>query len=202
MKKILLVFTIFMFSCSVSFAGTIETVGKAASKAGKAEIACVAARLWDENIAEVCGDVVGDAASVVGVGVTSATVVGASASGIMTTMASTGAIVGSGVVVGVPLVAGAGGAGAANLMNRYVFDGNTEADKAARISTYTGAAVGTAASVGTLAVVGAGPAGLAAIGGVVGGGMAAGAITVIAAPVVVAAVIGGAVYSVYWLFSE
>ena len=205
MKKISLVFAILVLSCSISFAGTLETVGKAARNAGKAKAACVAARLWDENVAEVCSDVVGDAASVVAIaspGVAAVAVAGASASGIMSTMAATGAVVGSGVVVGVPLVAGTGGSGAANLMNKYVFDGNTKADKAARVGTYTGAAVGTAGSIGALAVAGAGPAGLSAIGGVVGGSMVAGAITVLAAPIVVTAVFGGAVYSVYWLFTD
>ena len=196
MKKISLVFTILVLSCSISFAGTLETVGKMASKANAAGTVCSLI-----NGGEVCSDIE-DVASVAGVGVTGAAVVGASASGIMSTMAATGAVVGSGVVVGVPLVAGTGGAGAANLMNKYVFDGNTKADKAARVGTYTGAAVGTAGSIGALVVVGAGPAGLATIGAAVGGGMAAGAMVVLAAPIAVTAVVGGAVYSVYWLFSD
>ncbi len=198
MKKISLVFTILVLSCSISFAGTLETVGKMASKAKSAGIVCSLI-----NGGEVCSDIedVANVASVAAVGVTGTAVVGASASGIMTTMAATGGVVG-GVVVGVPLVAGAGAAGAANLMNKYVFDGNTKADEAARVGTYTGVAVGTAGSAVALAVAGAGPVGLSAIGGVVGGGMAAGAITVLAAPLVAASVIGGAVYSVYWLFSD
>lgn len=111
---------------------------------------------------------------------------GSSGSAIMTSM------------VGAPAIAGVGGAGAAYVLNKEVFNGDTKADEMARKATVVGAAVGTAASVGTLAAVGAGPAGLAAIGSAVGGGMAAGGMLVLAAPAVAASALG---YGIYWLFN-
>lgn len=101
-------------------------------------------------------------------------------------------------MTGTALISGAGGLGAASLMNRYLYSNATQANDMARIGTYTGAVVGTAGSLGTLALVGTGTGELAAIGGLVGGGLATGAVAVIAAPVVMAAVVGGVAY---WLFS-
>ncbi len=196
MKKIALVFTIFMFSSSMSFAETID-VGKIARNVGKASAAC---SLLDGDVADVCGNVE-DAATVAGAAATGYAVAGASGSSIMSTMATAGAAVGGGVVAGTGLVGGGAGLAGAKLMNDHLYTDcqDQAACDAAQIGTYTGAAAGTAASVGTLAVVGAGPAGLATIGAAVGGGMAAGAITVVAAPLVAAAIVGG---SVYWLFSD
>jgi hypothetical protein len=201
MKKIALIFTIFMFYSSMSFAGAIDSVGKMVFK-GKAacNIASAATTSLDESVADVCGNV-GDAASVAGVAATGYAVAGASGPSIMSTMATAGATVGGGVVAGVGLVGGAGGVGAAKLMNDHLYTDcqDQAACDAAQIGTYTGAATGTVASVGTLVLVGAGPTGLATVGAAVGGGMAAGATTVVVAPIVAAVVIGGAVY---WLFSD
>lgn len=132
-----------------------------------------------------------DTAADVAVGVTTGTVstiYGGSAATIMSATA------------GAPIVAGAGGYGAAHLLNKHCFNGDSDADKAARTATYIGATAGTVGSVGAIVTCGAGPAGLAAIGSAVGGGMAAGAITVIAAPAVAAGLVGGACYSVYRFF--
>jgi len=188
-----------MLSCSMSFAGTLETVGKMVAKVGKAgSAACEAAILWDEDVAKTCSDIK-NTATIAGAAATGYAVAGASGSSIMSTMATAG--VGGGVVAGVGLVGGGAGVAGAKLMNDnfYTDCQDQAACDAAQYGTYTGAATGAAASVGTLAVVGAGPAGLATIGAAVGGGMAAGAITIVAAPLVAAAVTGG---TVYWLVSD
>ena len=201
MKKILLVFSTLMLSCSISFAGTIETVGKAASNAGNIGLnACQAVGLLNEEITSTC-DNVENTAKIAGAAATGYAVAGASGSSIMSTMATAGAAVGGGVVAGAGLVGGGAGLAGAKLMNDSLYTDCQDqvACDAAQYGTYTGAAAGTAASVGTLVVVGAGPAGLATIGAAVGGGMAAGAITVVAAPLVAAAVTGG---TIYWLVSD
>lgn len=137
------------------------------------------------TVEKVKNEVAGTALGVSGA--TMATVVGGSASTI------------SAAMVGAPVIAGAGGFGAAKLLNKHVFNGDTQADEAGRVGTYVGATAGTAASVGTLAVVGAGPAGLATIGSAVGGGMAAGATVVLAGPIVAAAAVGAVAC---WLFGD
>lgn len=196
MKKALLIFTVIILSCSMAFAGSektktiLKTVNNAIDVGGYVNTIT--------QKAEILGDI-SSVKDVVVVGNTGASVVGASGSAIMGKMAATGAALGGGVVAGTAITAGSGGFGAASLMNRYVFDGDSKADKAARVGTYAGAAAGTAASVGALTVAGAGPVGLATIGAAVGGGMAAGAVAVVAAPVVAAGALGGAVY---WLFSD
>lgn len=142
-----------------------------------------------QTIATGSSPIIETTASVAAVGkavCTTATLSGGSASTIMTTM------------VGAPALAGASGAGAAYLLNQKVFNGDSDADKAARKATVVGATLGTAASVGTLAVTGAGPVGLATIGSALGGGMALGGIVVVAAPALVAGALGSAVY---WLFN-
>ncbi len=207
MKRILSVFVFVMICYSTVFAGddsVFKTVKKAVDVGGYVNSVAKKGQYISDNQdlkkIEEATDPIGvasDIKDVASVATTGAAVVGASGSGIMSTMAATGAAVGGGVVAGTAITAGAGGFGTASLMNKYVFDGNTEADKAAHVGTKAGAAVGTVASVGTLAVVGAGPAGLATIGAAVGGGMAAGAVVVLAAPVAAAAVVGGAVY---WFF--
>lgn len=136
-----------------------------------------------KDLSAVCS--VGDAAIKV------VTVAGGSGSSIMTTLAAP-----AGVVAGTVVTGGFAGSGASRLLNEHVFNGDSEADKAARTGTKIGAAVGTAGAVATIVTVGAGPTGLATVGAAVGGGMAAGAITLVAAPAA-AAVAVGALF--YWL---
>ena len=117
--------------------------------------------------------------------VTAVGVVGKSGSAIMTTVSGT---------THLPATTGLG---TAYLLNKNVFNGNSEGDKAARTGTYVGAVVGTAASAGAVATYGAGTVGLATIGGFVGGGMAVGATAVVAAPVAGAIAVG---YLCKWLW--
>jgi hypothetical protein len=196
-----------VFMGTQAFAGAGDAARKAGSWAfdaggmvnsgsGHAQNVCEDPALKEvEETTQLLG-IAADIKDVASVGTTGSAIAGASGSGIMSTLAS-GAVIGSGVVVGAATTGGLGGLGAASLMNRHVFNGDTEADEQARTATYAGAAVGTAASVGALVGAGAGPAGLAAIGAMVGGGMAAGAVTVLAAPAVAAVAAGAAIY---WLF--
>ena len=120
-----------------------------------------------------------------GAGGTVACVAGSSGSTIMAT------------VSGTSYLPAAAGYGAAYKLNKHVFNGNSEGDKAARVGTYVGATAGTAVSAGAVATYGAGATGLATIGGFVGGGMAAGATAIVAAPVAAAVTVG---FLCKWLF--
>lgn len=113
---------------------------------------------------------------------------------IMNTLAN-----GTGVLAGASTIGYCAGNGAADLLNKTVFSGDTKADEAARAGTKIGAAIGTAATTATLVSTGAGPVGLTAVGTALGGGMATGAIAVIAAPAA-AAVAVGALF--YWLVGD
>lgn len=65
-------------------------------------------------------------------------------------VARLGSFVGSTPLMGATLIGFLGSQAAAELLNKYVFYGNTESDEIARFGTYTGAIVGTAVSVGTI----------------------------------------------------
>ena len=157
--------------------------------------------------------IIASAKDVAMVGTTAAAVSGSSGSAIISTLATMGkpvAVVTGGAVsasvAGTTLAAGGAGLGAAGLLNEFVFDGDSKADQAARVGTYTGAVGATAGGVATVAAAGvtglsaAGiTSGLATVGGVVGGGMVAGTVLVVAAPVAAAVAIGGLAY---WLFSD
>lgn len=146
-----------------------------------------------------------------GVGVVgvAGSVAGLSGSGIMSGLASVGAVVGGGAVAGVGVLGGTGGLGMAVLLNNTVLkeddrlpDDEREARRAGRVASYTGVATGTAASVASISVAGsvAGlsgsgiASGLAAIGATVGGGMAAGVALTVATPVAASALLGYGVY--------
>jgi len=204
MKKLVLVFIIVMVSCSLSFAGDSKFKKKIVDAAGN--VLDAGAIINNFTGGGELIDVASDLKDVAAVATTGAAVVGASGSGIMSTMATAGAAVGGGVVAGTATIAGVGGIGAASLMNKYVFDGDTKADNAAHYGTYSGAAAGTAGGIAAISAAGTAglgaagiTSGLAGVGAAVGGGMAAGTVIVVAAPIVAAAAVGGAVY---WLFSD
>lgn len=209
MKRTLGTIGLILFLGGRAFAGNVEVAKKIAGRAldagGLVHTAAENAQtVWDHPLLQEAEEktrvlgVVSDLKDAASIGTTGVAVAGASGSGVMSTLAS-GAIIGSGVVAGAATTAAVGGAGAASLMNKYVFNGDTKADENARVATYGGAVAGTAASAGALLGAGAGPAGLAAIGSLVGGGMAAGAIAVLAAPAVAAVAAGGVIY---WLWKD
>ncbi len=118
--------------------------------------------------------------------------------------AGTAAILGAGAAtaIGSTVVGVGAGFATAEIMNNELFANcptNQTACDAAKVGTYSGAGIGTLGVLGTLAAVGADTAGLAAIGGAVGGGVAMGVTTLVAAPIVAAAVVG---YATYWWYDR
>lgn len=65
-------------------------------------------------------------------------------------VARLGAFVGGTPLIGATLIGFMGSQGAAELLNKYVFYGNSESDAVARTATYAGAAIGTAVTVGAI----------------------------------------------------
>lgn len=143
------------------------------------------------------------------------TVVGLSASGVMSGLGSVGGVVGGGVVAGLGVLGASGGVGMAMVLNNTILaDGDDlppeerEARSIGRMATYAGAATGTVGGIvavsaaGTTAGLSAAgiSSGLAAIGGTVGGTMATGTMIVAAAPVAAALVIGVGVYKLWKWF--
>lgn len=199
-----------------------EGVTNAKTKVSSIKATAVAVTVAEQACAvvnvnkQICSSI-SDIKDVAVVGVTAAAVTGSSGASIMGTLGGLGSAVSTGLsyigigvgstVAGVATVGGAAGLATASLANKYVFNGDTKSDIAARTATYTGAVAGTAggiaviSSAGSVAgLSGAGiTSGLAAIGSTVGGGMAAGATMVVAAPVVAAV---GLAATTYWLFSE
>lgn len=214
MKKTLSILAVFAFFFhSTVFAGAFENARKVIGLGGLVDTATgVSAAVTDDKRVKQLKEhtrPVGSADSVIGVGEVVGTIagaVGASGSGLMSTLAGVGSVVGGGAVLGLGVVGGAGGAGAADLMNEYLYDGETEADKAAQVGTYIGAGLGTVGGIaavstaGTAGLSAAGiTSGLAGIGAAVGGGMVAGTAMVVAAPIAAAAVLGA---GFYWLFKD
>lgn len=133
MKQFAAIIIVLIFFCSSAFAeGSVSKTLRYASDAAE-----VGQYVSDNPYVEKVGTA-GDVVEVAAVATTVSTVAGASGSGIMSTMAAAGAAVGGGVVAGTVLTSGGGGFAAASLMNKYVYDGDTEADKAARVGTYSG----------------------------------------------------------------
>lgn len=142
-------------------------------------------------------------------------VAGLSGSGAMGGLAQLGALVGGGAVAGIALAGGAGGAIAAEVMNRTVLadspvhsDEERSARAIARKATYAGAGATTFGGVATISFAGttsglsaAGiTSGLAAIGSTVGGGLVTGIVLTTTAPVAVAVGAGLGIYKlVKWL---
>jgi len=133
-------------------------------------------------------------------------VTGLSGPGIMSGLASYGALVGGGAVAGLAVLGAGPGLVSVAIMNRALREDNNlprgerTARKAGRAGSAAGAVAGSAgaiATVGALGVPGLSAAGitsgLAAIGSTVGGGMAAGAMIAVAAPAA-AAVLGYLAY--------
>lgn len=211
--KIITVAAITIIISGNLFAGGESEVARTAIDAGgyinsSAEIG--ASVTGNENLASIAKSTetiadVSNALDVGVVGVTIATISTSSAPVIMQTLASAGAPLAGGVIVGAPIVAGGGALGVAATMNKHVFNGNTQADESARNSTCIAAVGATGATAVTLLTSGAGPTGIAAIGAeaITGGGMVAGATTLLAAPAVVVLVAGtGGYYLSKWLIGE
>jgi hypothetical protein len=134
-------------------------------------------------------------------------ITGLSGPGIMSGLASYGALVGGGAVAGLAVLGAGPGLASVAIMNHALRqdDNLPQAERAAhtagRIGSAAGAVTGSAgalAAVSALGVPGLSAAGissgLAAIGSAVGGGMAAGTMIAVAAPAIAAAVLGYLVY--------
>ena len=161
------------------------------------------------------------AAALVATGAAATGVVGAAAggAGIMSGLATVGAVVGGGAVAGIGTLAAAPAVAAASLVNMVVLPDGTHLDEserdarqAGRVASYAGAAVGTAGAIGAVAAAGTAglgaagiTSGLAAIGTASGlaavvGPMAAGIAVTTAAPVALAMGAGYGLYKAWkWL---
>lgn len=119
-------------------------------------------------------------------------------------VARLGSFVGSTPLMGATLIGFLGSQAAAELLNKYVFYGNTESDEIARFGTYTGAIVGTAVSVGTIiAASSAAPvATIAAAGAVTSAAATRAATDALITPVVAALMFGVLAYQTNCMLSE
>jgi hypothetical protein len=143
-------------------------------------------------------------------------VAGLSGPGIMSGLASYGALVGGGVVAGIVILSAAPALTSVAIMNQALREDDDlpARERTARTAGRAGSAAGViAGSIGSIAAVSsfgvpglsaAGiSSGLAAIGATVGGGMAAGAMCAIAAPAIAAAALGYLIYRLaLWLSSD
>jgi Lecithin retinol acyltransferase len=143
-------------------------------------------------------------------------VTGLSGPGIMSGLASYGAIVGGGAVAGMVVLGTAPALTSVAIMRRALREDDDlpEAERTARTAGRRGSvagavagSLGSVAAVSALGVPGLSAAGissgLAAIGTTFGGGMAAGTMAVVAAPAVAAAIVGYLIYRLafWWLAS-